>query len=104
MRIIVFETAEERAVGLQNRRYIEEETLFLFAEIGPGDTFHSQNVPEPFDLAFLDGGGRVLVVYGMRPPHDLVEAPPGAVRALEAKGGRMARWGIVNGSVVSVAP
>lgn len=102
VRIIIFETIEERVVGLQHKRFIEEETLFVFPEIGPRESFHSQNVPEPFDIAFLDEEGRVLEAYRMTPPWDLVGTPERTALALEAKAGAFARWGIVNGSVVSI--
>lgn len=104
MRIVIFETAAERMVGLQYRHVIEEQTLFVFPDILPRQSFHSENVPEPFDIAFLDRAGKVLQVNRMRPPKDLVDTPEETAVALEAKAGEFARWGIVNGAVVQLPP
>ncbi len=104
MRIITFRTPYEKSVGLQHKPFVEDETLFVFPEVGHGDIFHSKNVPEPFDIAFVEECGRVIFVTRMYPEDDLIEAPEGTALALEAKAGRMAKWGVVSGSVVSVAP
>lgn len=89
-------------VGLQYRREIESDTLFVFPGIGESDSFHSENVPEPFDIAFLDRYGNVLAVYRMTPTRDVVKTPERTDMALEAKAGELARWGIVNGAVVNL--
>jgi uncharacterized membrane protein (UPF0127 family) len=102
VRIITFATVEERMIGLQYRRSIEADTLFVFPGIGSADSFHSENVPEPFDIAFLDRQGLVLAVYRMTPTKDVVETPKGTAVALESKAGELARWGVVNGAVVKL--
>ena len=102
MRIITFATPEERALGLQHKAFIEDETLFVFPDIDGGHVFHSRNVPEPFDIAFLAYDGYCLRMTRMFPPDDVIEVPEEAVVALESKPGNMARWGIVQGSVVSL--
>lgn len=101
MLVVVFQTPAEKARGLQWRPVIEPNALFVFPEVGPGDVFHSQNVPEPFDIAFLDAGGRVLKRTLVKPPDGLVEAPEGTASALEAKAGRMEGWGMMEGAYTS---
>lgn len=101
MRIMVFRTREEKAMGLQRRPYIENDMLFVFPGIEGGDWFHSRNVPEPFDIAFADGDGRVLDVQRIVPPREMVECPPDTAVVYEAKAGNMARWGILPGSMMA---
>ena len=102
MRIITLESRSEKARGLQYKPFIEDQTLWVFEEIGYGDYFHSQNVPEPFDIAFVGEDGIVLLVTKMHPPDDTISVPQGTAMALESKAGEMARWGIVQGTVVSL--
>lgn len=102
MRIITLSTPYEKAQGLQHKRFIEDDTLWVFKGIGEGDSFHSQNVPEPFDIAFVSFEKEVIVVARMTPPGDVIEVPPGTVMAFESKAGNMARWGVVQGSVVGI--
>jgi uncharacterized membrane protein (UPF0127 family) len=102
MRIITLTSAAEKMQGLQYKRFIEDDTLWVFRDIGQGDYFHSENVPEPFDIAFVSWERRVLLVARMVPPKAKIEVPEGTSMAMEAKAGNMARWGIVQGSVVSL--
>lgn len=102
MRIVVFRTAEEKAVGLQHRAPIEDQTLFVFPGIRAGEIFHSRNVREPFDIAFVKADGVVIFSTLMVPEEEMIQAPEETAIALESKGGNMARWGIVGGSVVSI--
>jgi uncharacterized membrane protein (UPF0127 family) len=102
MRIFVFRTVADKARGLQYRPFIEDDTLFVFHDISSGDIFHSQNVPEPFDIAFLDEDGEILISAQMMPPHDIIEAPSGTTHAVESKAGRLARWGFVPGNRIAV--
>jgi uncharacterized membrane protein (UPF0127 family) len=102
MRIVVFETPEEKAMGLQYKPFIEDQTLFVFPNVGYGDYFHSENVPEPFDIAFVDHRGTVIFTAVMHPPEDTVEVPRDAVMALEAKAGNMFGWGILPGTFFSL--
>jgi uncharacterized membrane protein (UPF0127 family) len=88
--------------GLQYKPFIEDHTLWVFKDIGFGDYFHSQNVPEPFDIAFISEEGEVLLAGLMIPPDDLVQVPEGTAMAIESKAGNMARWGIVQGTVVTL--
>lgn len=102
MRIITFESAIEKMIGLQYRPSIENETLFVFPAVDGGDEFHSQHVPEPFDIAFVSAAGEVLAVYRMVPPFDRVAAPPGTAYAVEAKAGSLGSWGFAQGALVSL--
>lgn len=100
MRVVVFVTPAEQARGLQYRRYIEPDTLFVFPGIPSKTTFHSRNVPEPFDLAFLDSNHNVLAKRMLTPTHDTMDAPEGASIALEAKAGWLDFWGCLPGRQV----
>jgi len=102
VRIITLTSNAEKTRGLQYKPYIEEQTLWVFEDITYGDYFHSQNVPEPFDIAFVGAEGHVILVTKMYPPDDTVSVPQGTAMALESKAGEMARWGIVQGTVVSL--
>lgn len=97
MRIVRLDSLEEKAMGLQYQPWIPDQTIFVFTDIYPGDTFHSMNVAEPFDIAFLDERHHVLLVRTMYPPEDEIHAPEGTVLAIETKGGRCGAWGILPG-------
>lgn len=102
MRIILFRTPEEKMAGLQHLPWVEDQTIYVFPEVYEGDTFHSQNVAEPFDIAFIDAVDRVLDVRRMHPPNDLVTAPEGSMTAIETKAGRCAIWGILPGTTFAL--
>lgn len=88
--------------GLQHLRWVEDQTIYVFPEVYGGDTFHSRNVPEPFDIAFIDAADRVMDLRRMYPPDDLVTAPEGSVKAIETKAGRCAIWGILPGATLAL--
>lgn len=94
---MVFDTPEKRIRGLQFKRVIEPGTLFVFPDITRGTGFHSENVPEPFDLAFLGADGTVLLAATVAPPREVVWAPEGTVRAVESKAGWLRYWGFLPG-------
>ena len=102
MQIMVFRTPKERAMGLQHRPFIENDFLFVFPGVEGGDWFHSQNVPEPFEIAFADRKNIVIEVWHVSPPDGMVECPPRTAVAYEAKAGNMARWGILPGRKVAI--
>lgn len=87
MKIVVFRTPEERERGLQGIPRIPDDTLFVF--IGPFlvGRFHSRNVPEPFDIAFMSSDFHLISKHRVTPPDMFVEAPDGAALAIEAKAG-----------------
>lgn len=94
MRIIVFRSREEQVVGLQYRPRIEDETIFVFPDVNPGTVFHSRNVREPFDIAFLDKTYSVLVKETLTPEAGTVTAPAGTALAIEARAGVLSRHGV----------
>lgn len=104
MRIVVFETREEQAMGLQYKFPIEPDTLFVFPGIRDGAVFHSRNVREKFDLAFLSYDNTVLYVSTLTPEDAIAVAPAGTWTAVEAKAGWLSRWRFIQGYRVSLAP
>lgn len=97
---MIFETPDEQAMGLQYRPVIEAGTLFLFIPMGPGRMFHSRNVAEPFDIAFLGYDWKVLKKELVSPPHGTVFSPDGTAMAVEAKAGWLDFLGILPGRKV----
>lgn len=97
MRIVIFDTPEDKARGLQFIPVIEPGVLFLFRDIPGGTWFHSQNVREPFDIAFISADRRILSLQRMVPPLDLAQAPPECAMAVEAKAGWLPHWGFLPG-------
>lgn len=102
MRIVTFETPQEKMHGLQHLYWIEDQTIYVFPHVYGGDIFHSRNVPEPFDIAFIGEDHKVLDLRTMYPEDDLAQAPEGSVMAIETKGGRCAVWGILPGSTFAL--
>lgn len=102
MRIVTFATPEEKMQGLQHMPRIDDQTLYLFPNTYEGSVFHSRNVREPFDIAFVGVDGTVLDLVRMLPPKALAEAPPGSVMAVETKAGRCAMWGILPGNTLEL--
>lgn len=94
MRVVIFNSQDEQAIGLQFRRYIEPDTLFVFPFIREGSMFHSRNVPERFDLAFLAPDRTVLWKKVITPTAEMAPVPPGATMALEAKEGWLSAYGV----------
>jgi Uncharacterized ACR, COG1430 len=86
MKIIVFRTAGEKKLGLQNMTEIPADTIYVF--VAPlGGQFHSRNVPEPFDILFLSPSLNILGRGLVTPPDGVVAVPLGAAYAVEAKVG-----------------
>jgi uncharacterized membrane protein (UPF0127 family) len=94
MKVVIFNSQDEQAIGLQFRRYIEADTLFVFPFIREGSVFHSRNVPERFDLAFLSPDRTVLWKGVITPSEEVAAVPPGATMALETKEGWLSAYGI----------
>ena len=97
VRIVTFETPAERALGLQFKEAIEPDILFVFPGTHRGAAFHSRNVPEPFDIAFLSQELVVLQIDYIIPPNGMTVAPPGSAIAVEARAGRLTEWGFRRG-------
>lgn len=101
MKVLVFETLNEQAKGLQYLDSIDPDTIYVFPAVSEGVEFHSMNVPEPFDIAFLNDDYFVLMLVRMTPTRDRIKAPAGSSMAVEAKAGRLARWGFFPGNTMS---
>lgn len=101
MNVHVFETLDEQAEGLQHLGEIDPNTLYVFPAVSEGVEFHSRNVPEPFDIAFLTDGYFVLTLVRMNPTMDRVKAPAKSAMAVEAKAGNLSRWGFFPGNTMS---
>lgn len=97
MKVVVFETSDEKAAGLQFRPFIEPDTIFIFPNIKPNAVFHSQNVREPFDLAFLSFDNTVLYKATIQPEDGIAVAPAGTWTAVEARAGWLGRWKFIQG-------
>lgn len=87
MEIVRFETPDQQALGLQWLPSIQPDTLYWFPRILPGFVFHSQNVPEPFEIAFFSTEGYLLSIVLMNPPDSKAIAPPKSSFAMEARPG-----------------
>lgn len=93
MKVVIYMSPEERALGLQHKPTIEPDTLFVFPYIHEGNVFHSRNVSEPFDLAFIGPDRHVLWKGVVVPTGGIAIAPPGTAMALEAKQGWLSAYG-----------
>lgn len=101
VKIVVFDSVEKAVRGLQFRTLVEQDVLFSFPSVRPGTSFHSMNVPEPFDLAFVASDGTVLSLATLTPPLETAKAPAGTARAYESKAGWLWHWGFVPGMRVN---
>ena len=101
MTLKIFQTPEEQAQGLQYMYPIDSNTLYVFPLISEGNVFHSRNVRELFDLAFLSKDMVVLRKSTIRPEAGTDVAPPGTYMAVESKAGNLSRWGFEPGQRVS---
>ncbi len=87
MNVITFDTPEQQAKGLQYLPEIPANVLYVFPLVDPGTYFHSWNVAEPFDIAFLAEDFTVLSIGQITPPKDGMTAPPATAMVVEAKAG-----------------
>lgn len=102
MQVVMFETPTEQAEGLQHRPFIEPDTLFVFPHVRPGVVFHSRNVREPFDLAFLSFDNIVLEKRLIHPTEEVAVAPAGTWTAIEARAGWLDYWKFLPGYKVHI--
>lgn len=99
MKVIIFDTHELQAQGLQHMAVIPAGTLYIFPFVAPGTYFHSNNVAEDFDIAFLDEGFTVLTMHQITPPKGGITAPAGTAMVVEAKASTLQAAGFVPGAV-----
>ena len=85
--VVVLKGDREKSIGLIGMSPIPPDTYFIFENVLPGTLFHSRGVLEPFDIAFLDGRGRPLLVTEIMPPDGVITAPLGTQKVVESKAG-----------------
>jgi uncharacterized membrane protein (UPF0127 family) len=100
MKVHIFRTLEGQGKGLQHVD-IDPNTLYVFPLSYPGVLFHSRNVREPFDIAFLSKDMVVLKRSTIRPQEGTDIAPEGTFMAVESKAGKLSEWGFDPGRHVS---
>lgn len=100
MKTRIFESEEEISRGLQFMEPIPADTLFVFPGVPERAHFHSENVREPFDLAFVSEDDRVLYLQTLYPPHATATAPAGTAYAVESKAGILTRRGLGAGNML----
>lgn len=109
---------QTRTLGLGGRDQIPRDGGMLFVFPQPAQlTFVMRDCPVPIDVAFLDGGGRVVAIHEMQPeePRREGESPWdyesrlkryssrfAAQFAVETAGGRMAEVGLKVGDLVPI--
>jgi uncharacterized membrane protein (UPF0127 family) len=93
MKLVVWESPEDQARGLQFLPSIDPEALYIFLPVDAGSPFHSRNVREPFDIAFLNEDLVVLEVHRIIPEAGGATAPAGTLLAVEAKAGVLQAMG-----------
>lgn len=94
MRVVVFQTSEEKAQGLIGVSPIPAETLFVFPNMKGGGYFHSQGVLEPFEIHFFDQLWKPTGwSYVVKPPMGLVQTPSTTKTVVEAKVGTLGQIG-----------
>src|SRR4029077_20220511 len=87
IKIVIFRTQEDQQLGLQYMASIPDNTVYVFMSPSISGQFHSRNVPEPFDIAFLSARMQLIEKRRMVPPNDVVQIPKGTRFAVEAKVG-----------------
>jgi len=97
--VVTFDTPEQQAQGLQHLPEIPAGVLYVFPLVDPGTYFHSCNVPEPFDIAFLSEDFTVLAIGQITPPQDGMTAPPATAMVVEAKAGVLQAAGFELGHI-----
>lgn len=97
MKVVIFDTWERQANGLQHRKPVEDQTLFIFPLVEAGMLFHSRNVTESFDIAFLSRDRTILLLKTITPELETILAPAGSFMAVESKAGYLRRVGFVPG-------
>ena len=99
MNVIIFDTHQLQAQGLQHLSVIPMGTLYIFPLVAPGTYFHSNNVAEDFDIAFIAEDFTVLTVNRITPPKGGITAPAGTAMAVEAKAATLKAVGFAPGAV-----
>jgi len=103
MRYAILDTFEKQEEGLQHLARIDRDLVLVFPYVEPGWLFHSRNVPEPFDLAFVSRARRVIILETVRPPLGTLRAPAGSWMALESAAGALSGLGLRPDSLIDDA-
>jgi uncharacterized membrane protein (UPF0127 family) len=113
LRALLAMTAEQKTMGLMERRHLPDETgmLFVYDSTQPADAgFWMFRTRIPLDIAFLDSTGAVRTILAMTPCTAVLAqgcptyAPNVAYRyALEVNKGYFARHGLDTGSRLVLA-
>jgi uncharacterized membrane protein (UPF0127 family) len=93
MHLVIFDTPEAQAEGLQHLLSIDPDALYVFPMVFQGAPFHSRNVAEPFDIAFLSKDFEVIRIVLVIPEEGTAVAPRGTSMAVEARAGVMETLG-----------
>ncbi len=93
MKTVIFDTPEAQARGLQHLPEIPADTLYIFPFVDPWSHFHSRNVAEPFDIAFLTSDFQVIEISTVTPPRGGAAVPAGTAIAVESKAGTLQKAG-----------
>lgn len=104
-------TASARAMGLMNRKHLDENAGMLFVFEEPGRwAFWMKNTLIPLSIAFVDRQGEIVDVLDMavardpeKGPFDFYQAAKPSLMALEVNQGFFARHGITPGARLSVS-
>ncbi len=72
--------------------------------ISPCQGIYTVGMRSALDIAFLDGGMRVIKIFRSFPPNCFVEPVEGAVSAVELPAGRLADSGTSVGDVLVIEP
>ena len=102
VKLVLLDTPGKKAKGLQHMKPIPASTIWIFTRTYEGAPFHSMNVMEPFDIAFLDKEGTVLGGKTITPQKETISAPRGAEIAIESKAGMFSRLGIEPGKKINM--
>jgi uncharacterized protein len=94
----VCDTARTRSKGLLGRDELDGAML-----ISPAKQVHTFRMRFAIDIAFLGRDGRVLGTRAM-PPGRLGPIVLRSRAILEAEAGAFARWGVIDGAVVTTEP
>ncbi len=101
MNVSILDTPEKQAKGLQHLQAVPRDTIFVFPLVTEEMFFHSRNVPERFDIAFLDEDFVILEMATITPPDETIDPPAGTAMAIESAAGKFKQMGFAVGNRVT---
>ncbi|HEV3486335.1 MAG TPA: DUF192 domain-containing protein [Vicinamibacterales bacterium] len=105
----IADTPEEHAVGLMNRRSLDEDAgmAFVFFE-DTSSSFWMKDTLIPLSIAFFDERGRIVRILDMEPceeePCPFYDPGVSYRGALEVNQGAFDEWGVEEGDQVRISP